>query len=71
MEWKNMQDLTLVNHLILLLKRYIYLKRKHGFNFSGLKAYIKSTENMERRIASQNQKFRVHNNKWNQLIPAL
>ena len=35
---EKMQDLILVNHLILIFKRYIYLKRKDGLNFYGLKA---------------------------------
>ena len=40
---KKMQDLTLVNHLFLIFKCYIYLKRNEVSNFNGLKAYIKST----------------------------
>ena len=57
---EKMQDLTLVNYVILIFKRYIYLKRKDGLNFYGLKAYIKSIENIERHIASQRQKFDYH-----------
>ena len=48
---ENMQALTLVNQLILIFKRYIYLKRKDCLNFYGLKAYIKIIENIERHIA--------------------
>ena len=44
---EKIQNLTLVNHLILIFKRYIYLKRKDGLNFYGLKSYIKSIENIE------------------------
>ena len=65
------QNLTLVNHLILIFKRYIYLKRKDGLNFYGLKAYIKSIENIERHIASQRQKLDYHHKKWNKLISVL
>ena len=65
------QNLTLVNHLILIFKRYIYLKRKDGLNFYGLKAYIKSIENIERHIASQRQKLDYHHKKWNKLITVL
>ena len=68
---EKMQDLTLVNHLILIFKRYIYLKRKDGLNFYGLKAYIKSIENIERHIASQRQKLDYNHKKWNKLIPVL
>ena len=37
------QDLTLINHIILMFKRYIYLKKKEtiGPTFFGLKVYIK------------------------------
>ena len=66
-----MQDLTLVNHLILIFKRYIYLKRKDGLNFYGSKAYIKSIKNIERHIASQRQKLDYHYNTWNKLITVL
>ena len=68
---EKMQDLTFVNHLILIFKRYIYLKRKYGLNFYGLKAYIKNIENIERHIASQRQKLDYHYNKWNKLITML
>ena len=37
---EKMQNLTLVNHLILIFKRYIYLKRKDGLNFYGFIASI-------------------------------
>ena len=66
-----MQDLTLVNHLILIFKRYIYLKRKDGLNFHGLKDHIKSIENIERHIAFQKQKLDYHYNKWSKLISVL
>ena len=65
------QNLTLVNHLILIFKHYIYLKRKDGLNFYGLKAYIKSIENIEHHIASQRQKLDYHHKKWNKLITVL
>ena len=40
---EKMQELALVNHLFLIFKRYIYLKRKDGLNFYGLKAGICNT----------------------------
>ena len=65
------KNLTFVNHLILIIKRYIYLKRKYGLNFYGLKAYIKSIENRECHIASQRQILDYHHKKWNKLITVL
>ena len=52
---EKMQDLTLVNHLIMIFKCYTYLNRKDGLTFYGLKAYMKSIDNIERHIASQKQ----------------
>ena len=68
---EKMQNLTLVNHLFLIFKRYIYLKRKDGLNIYGLKAYIKRIENIECHIASQRQKLDYHHKKWNKLITVL
>ena len=64
---EKMQNLTLVIHLILIFKCYIYLKREDGLNFYGLKAYIKSIENIERHIASQRQKLDYHHKKMEQV----
>ena len=48
------QDLTFINHMILMFKRYIYLKKNVRTvpTLFGLKAYIKNMETIERRIAS-------------------
>ena len=56
-----MQDLTLINHVILMFKRYIYLKKKEmtGPPFFGLKEYIKNMETIERKIASQREKLNL------------
>ena len=53
-----MQDLTLINHVILMFKCYIYLKKKEttGPSFFGLNACIKNMETTERKIASQREK---------------
>ena len=64
-------DAKMQDHLILIFKRYIYLKRKDGLNFYGLKAYIKSIENIERHIPSQRQKLDYHHKKWNKLITVI
>ena len=68
-----MQDLILINHVILMFKRYIYLKKKEttGPTFFGLKVHIKSMETIERKIASQREKLDFHHKKWDKLAHAL
>ena len=56
---EKMQNLTLVNHLIQIFKRYIYLKRKDGLNFCGLIAYIKSIENIRTSYRLTKTKLRL------------
>ena len=70
---EKLQDQVIVNHLISLFKRYIYLKKedKTSPNLTGLKAYIKCIENLERNIASENKKLDYHYKKWDKLIPFL
>ena len=70
---EELQDQVIVNHVILLFKRYIYLKRgdKTAPNLTGLKAYIKCIEKLERNIASENKNFDYHYKKWDKLIPFL
>ena len=45
---------TLINHIILTFKCYIFLKRKEGkhISFNRLKAFIKNVENTGNQIAS-------------------
>ena len=52
----------LINHIILLFKRFICLKRKERkyIGFNGLKAFIKNVENTENQIASHKQKEDIH-----------
>ena len=71
--YRELQDQVIVNHMILLFKRYIYLKRgdKTAPNLTGLKAYIKGIEKLERNIASENKKLDYHYKKWDKLIPFL
>ena len=70
---EELQDQVIVNHMILLFKRYIYLKRgdKTAPNLTGLKAYIKGIKKLERNIASENKKLDYHYKKWDKLIPFL
>ena len=48
--------------MMLLFKRYIYLRRQdgHGPNIIGLKSFIKNIETVERRIASDKEKLSFH-----------
>ena len=66
-------DFILINHMILLFKRYIYLRRqdRHGPNITGLKSFIKNIETVERRIASDKEKLSFHYKKWEKLLPFL
>ena len=52
----------LINHTILLFKRFIFLKRKERkhIGFNGLKVFIKNVENTENQIASRKQKADMH-----------
>ena len=58
----NTPDFILFNHMILLFKRYIYLRRqdRHGPNITGLKSFIKNIETVERRISSDEEKLSFH-----------
>ena len=55
----NTPDFILINHMILLFKRYIYLRRqdRHCPNITGLKSFIKNIETVKRRIASDKEKL--------------
>ena len=67
------QDLTLINHIILMFKLYIYLKKKEttGPTFFGLKVYINNMETIKRKIASRREKLDFHHKKWDKLAHAL
>ena len=69
----NTPDFILIDHMILLFKRYIYLRRqdRHGPNITGLKSFIKNIETVERRIASDKEKLSFHYKKWEKLLPFL
>ena len=63
----------LINHIILLFKRFIFLKRKERkhVGFNGLKAFIKNVENTENQIASRKQKVDIHYKTWNPILPLM
>ena len=66
-------DFILINHMILLFKRYIYLRRqdRRGPNITDLKSFIKNIGTVERRIASDKEKLSFHYKKWEKLLPFL
>ena len=70
---EKLENSSLVNHLILIFKCYIYLKKNDGNNRNifSLRAFIKNIESIERHIASQNGKLKYHYKKWTKLTPAL
>ena len=55
-------DYILTNHIILIFKRYIFLKRKESkhISFNRLKAFIKIVESTENQIASRKEKVDTH-----------
>ena len=63
----------LINHIILLFKRFIFVKRKERkhIGFNVLKAFIKNVENTENQIASRKQKADIHYKKWNPMLPLM
>ena len=69
----NKPDFILINHMILLFKRYIYLRRhdRHGPNITGLKSFTKHIETVECRIAFDKEKLSFHYKKWETLLPFL
>ena len=69
--WReNNSDYTLINHIILLFKRYIYLTKNHqnSLNLRGFTAFLKNIETIKRHIASNRSKLDFHCNKWNALL---
>ena len=61
-------DFVIINHIILLFKRYIYLK---GQDIFGMKNFIKHIERIEHNIAFNIDKLDTHYKKWDKLLPVL
>ena len=66
-------DFALKSHLLLMFKCHIYLNKDHknDLGISGLKAFIKLIENIERHIAQERDKLECHCKKWNPMLPLL
>ena len=64
-DWKGPHR-PLLNHLIILLKRYIYIQRckKSEVSLGGLIAFIGSVRYTELVIAKQKLKEDIHYRKW-------
>ena len=68
------QDFVIINHIILLFKHSIYLKRQenHCINIFGIKDLIKHIERIEEHQTAFNRdKLYTHYKKWAQLLPTL
>ena len=69
---RKIPNFILINHIILIFKRYIYIKKdKHSITINGMKAFIKNIEKIERKIASQRGKLDFHYKKWDPILPKL
>ena len=66
-------DFILTDHMILLFRRYIYLRRqgRPGLNITGLKSFMKHIETIECRIASDKEKLSFYYKKCEKLLPFL
>ena len=61
-------DFVIINHIILLFKRYMHLK---GQDIFGIKYFIKHIERIEHNIAFNIDKLYTHYKKWDKLLPVL
>ena len=66
---RQVPNVNLINHIILIFKRYIYVtKDQHSININGLKAFIKNIEKIEQKIAAQRGKLEFHYKKWEPIL---
>ena len=63
----------LINHKILMFKKFLYTHRKSATQvaFVALKHYIAYTQKIEQTIARKNGKLTLHFKKWNPIIELL
>ena len=70
----NMKDVNvLCNHIILLLKKFLYANKDSPTKLSSvsLKHYLKTFERIEQEIASKKDKLKLHFEKWDCIKPVL
>ena len=67
-DWKGPHKM-LLNHLLLIYKRYIYVQKRKSelLSFCGLKSFISHIKNIEFTIAYQKKIERIHYKKWSPL----
>ena len=63
----------LINHIILMFKKFLYTHRKSTtqVSFVALKPYIAKTQKIEQTIARKNGKLTLHFKKWSPIIELL
>jgi len=67
------EDFFLINHVLLLGKYYIYVRKCHGSlpSLRGFITRIRSVYNIELHIARERDKLATHFKKWEKLVAAL
>ena len=67
------EDFFIINHVLLLGKYYIYVRKCHGSlpSLRGFITMIRSVYNIELHIARERDKLAVHFKKWEKLVVAL
>lgn len=67
------EDFFIINHVLLLGKYYIYVRKCHGSlpSLRGFITIIRSVYNIELHIARERDKLAVHFKKWEKLVVAL
>ena len=71
-DWKGPHK-TLLNHLIIIFKRYIYIQRckNESVNINGLEAFVGNIRHIELVIAKQKRKENIHYRKWSPIEKVL
>ena len=71
--FKETEDFFIINHVLLLGKCYIYVRKCHGSlpSLRGFITMIRSVCNIELHIARERDKLAVHFKKWEKLVVAL
>jgi hypothetical protein len=68
---ENIKELNLCNHLILLIKNYIFQNKTKIISLARALKVIKSTHEIKKFIASKNNKMREYLEKWQPIIDSL
>ena len=62
----NTNEKVLINHIVLLFKRFIFDNRsnRHKIHILALLSYLKTVEKVEQKIAYHKDKLKLHFEKW-------